>query len=93
LFWQVRYVQLLIVLQSARKTYYYYKLATSDEYVLCIWKETRARTLNQAIVSKSQGKRFKQKLTERFRSDLVDICIVASGNEGEDGLRVAKAMC
>jgi len=31
--------------------------------------------------------------SERFFSDSVDTCIMASGNEGDDGLWVAKDIC
>ena len=76
---------------TACKTYY--KNATSDESVLGIRKETQgARILNLAIIIKAKGKQFKQ-LTEGFCSDSVDTCIMASGNEGNNGLQVAKDMC
>jgi hypothetical protein len=76
-------------LYATRKTYY--KSATSDEYVLVIRKESRARIPNLAIVSKAKDRPFKQ-LTGGFCSDS-DTCIMVSGDKGDNGLRVADDMC
>ena len=46
------------------------------------------------LSAKAKGKRFKQLTdSERFCADSVDTCIMASGNEGDDGLWVTKDMC
>ena len=57
----------------------------SDEHTLRIHKNTRARILNLAVVSKAKDEWFKQ-LTERSCSDFGDTCFIAFGNEADNGL-------
>ena len=55
-------------------------------------KKPELESLVWRLLAKAEGKRYKQ-LTEGFRSDSVDTCIIASGNEGDNGLWVTEDMC
>ena len=78
-------------MQSARMTY---KTAASDEYILCVCKETWARILTslQKIINNKSEKfgenKWCKQLTEGFRSNSV-AWMMESGTEGENGRRLA----